>query len=298
MSKKDQFISIPVYLDQKVVFDHMAIIEDGFSQFSSVVETDSESGKRAATTEASLGTSNTLAFLGISLGAKFGTSAEKGDEKQSQTTKTKVHTPTSLFHIYREYLLKQKLLLQISDDTDLNSVTPGAFIEVSGSLEENPISSFFSSFLEIMTSPIMKLVNSSPSQQSQNKGKGKNQDKEVMTIIRSLVDENSNDLIVDANAPDGLKVLLSTQEKYFMEGWRRDIIDGEFTVIGKVIKNVSMTDEVITLANQGLLKFLPQQTLEGLVTSMAVNSSEINLPELKISLDSPAMKVYPIAICV
>ena len=83
-----------------------------------------------------------------------------------------------------------------------------------------------------------------------------------------------------------------------MERWRKDIIDGEFTVIGKVIKNISETDEVITLVNQGLLKYLPQETLEELVTSLAVNSSQINLPELKISLESPAMKVYPIAICV
>jgi hypothetical protein len=95
-----------------------------------------------------------------------------------------------------------------------------------------------------------------------------------------------------------LSVLLATQEKYFMEGWRRDIFDGEFTVIGKVIKNVSETSEVITLVNQGLFKYLPQQTLENLVTSMDIDNSQINLPELKISLESPAMKVYPIAICV
>ncbi len=301
MSKKDpkeKFISIPIYLDQKVVFDHLAIIEDGFSQFSNIVETESEDGKLSANTEASLGTTNALAFLGISLGAKAGAAAETAAASQSQTSKTKIHTPTSLFHIYREYLLDQQLLQEITSDTELKSIVPGSFIEIHGSLEENPVSAFFSSISELMTSPIMKLMgNKSTPQSSKNKG-GPRQDKEVLRIIQSLVDESSNDLIVKAVDPSELSVLLATQDKYFMEGWRRDIIDGEFTVIGKVIKNVSDTSEVITLVNQGLLKYLPQQTLEGLATSMAVNPSQINLPALKISLESPAMKVYPIAICV
>jgi hypothetical protein len=295
---KEKFISIPIYLDQKVVFDHLAIIEDGFSQFSNIVETESEDGKLSANTEASLGTTNALAFLGISLGAKAGAATETAAASQSQTTKTKIHTPTSLFHIYRDYLLDQQLLQKITSDTELKSIVPGSFVEIHGSLEENPVSAFFSSISELMTSPIMKLMgNKSTPQSSKNKG-GSRQDKEVLRIIQSLVDESSNDLIVKAIDPSELSVLLATQEKYFMEGWRRDIIDGEFTVIGKVIKNISETSEVITLVNQGLLKYFPQQTLEELVTSMDVNSSQINLPELKISLESPAMKVYPIAICV
>jgi hypothetical protein len=301
MSKKDpkeKFISIPIYLDQKVVFDHLAIIEDGFSQFSNIVETESEDGKLSANTEASLGTTNALAFLGISLGAKAGAATETAAASQSQTTKTKIHTPTSLFHIYRDYLLDQQLLQKITSDTELKSIVPGSFVEIHGSLEENPVSAFFSSISELMTSPIMKLMgNKSTPQSSKNKG-GSRQDKEVLRIIQSLVDESSNDLIVKAIDPSELSVLLATQEKYFMEGWRRDIFDGEFTVIGKVIKNVSETSEVITLVNQGLFKYLPQQTLENLVTSMDIDNSQINLPELKISLESPAMKVYPIAICV
>lgn len=302
MSKKDpkeQFISIPIYLDQKVVFDHLAIIEDGFSQFSNIVETESEDGKLSANTEASLGTTNALAFLGISLGAKAGAAAETAAASQSQTTKTKIHTPTSLFHIYREYLHEQQFLQTITSDTKLESIVPGSFIEIHGSLEENPISALFYSISEMMTSPLMKLIKKQPTTQpSKGKGKSGYQDKEILRIIHSLVDESSNDLIVKAIDPSELSVLLATQEKYFMEGWRRDIIDGEFTVVGKVIKNVSATSEVITLVNQGLLKYLPQQTLEELVASMTIDSSQMNLPELKISLEPPAMKVYPIAICV
>ena len=82
--KKDEFISIPIYLDQKVVFDHMAIIEDGYSNFTSIVETDSEGKKRSAVTDASLGTSNALSFLGVSLGVKAGTTGEKEAKAQTQ----------------------------------------------------------------------------------------------------------------------------------------------------------------------------------------------------------------------
>ena len=83
-----------------------------------------------------------------------------------------------------------------------------------------------------------------------------------------------------------------------MEGWRKDIIDGEFTILGKVIKTITDSEESISLAQQGLFKFLPEESLQDFASSMANTSNGINLPELKTSLSSPAMKVYPIAICV
>ena len=297
-SKKEEFISIPIYLDQKVIFDHMAIIENGYSDFTNIVETDSEGKKRSSIADASLGTSNALSFLGVSLGIKAGTVAEKEAKAQKQATKTKIHTPTSLFHIYRDYLIEQELLHVITEETDLASIEAGYFIEMSASLDENPITAFFSSIIEIMTSPIMKFINSptyseQTAQSKQQKSQTNTQNKEIITFSESIVGKKNNDLIANDINIDGLKVLLATQEKYFMEGWRKDIIDGEFTILGKVIKTITDSEESISLAQQGLFKFLPEESLQDFASSMANTSNGINLPELKTSLSSPAMKVYP-----
>ena len=302
-SNKEEFISIPIYLDQKVIFDHMAIIENGYSDFTNIVETDSEGKRGSSNAEASLGTSNALSFLGVSLGIKAGTIAEKEAQAQTQATKTKIHTPTSLFHIYRNYLIEQGLLRVITEKTELTSIKAGNFIEMSASLDENPITAFFSSILEIMTSPVMKLIDShtyskQTTQGKQQKTQTSKQSKEIIAFCESIVGEKSNDLIANDINIGGLKALLATQEKYFMEGWRKDIIDGEFTIIGKVIKIVTDSEGSISLAQQGLFKFLPKEILKDLASSMTNTINGINLPELKTSLSSPAMKVYPIAICV
>lgn len=302
-SNKEELICIPIYLDQKVVFDHMAIIENGYSNFTNIVETDSEGKKKSAIIDASLGTSNALSFLGVSLGAKLGTGTEKEVRAQTQAIKTKIHTPTSLFHIYRKYLVEQKFLHVITQETDLASIEAGYFIEMSASLDENPITAYFSSILELMTSPIMKLINlpthsKQTTQSKQQKSQTNKQNKEIVTFSQSIVGEKSNDLIANDLNIDDLKVLLLAQEKYFMEGWRKDIIDGEFTIIGKVIKNISDPKESISLVQQGLLKFFPEDTLQDMVSSMTDTGGAMNLPELKTSLSSPAMKVYPIAISI
>lgn len=252
--------------------------------------------------DASLGTSNALSFLGVSIGAKLGASVEQDGKSEQQLTKTKIHTPTSLFHKYRRYLIEQDLLIRITNETELNSIAPGYFIEMSASLEENPLTAYFASLLELVTSPVMRLVKLNQEKQNNQGGANRKSNdklaKEIIPFLQSMIDEKSNDLIAKDVSIEELKVLLATQEKYFMEGWRKDIIDGEFVIIGKVIKIVLNQNESISLAHHGLLKFFHENTKQDLLSSLSGLEETIKLPEPQMSLSSPAMKVYPIAICV
>ena len=97
-------LPIALYLNQRVTFDLLAVIEDGFAQLTTVQESSSDAKNSELATEAGLGISNVVAFLGVTLGAK----ARRGTASTSTDTRTHelVHTPTSLSARLRQELVR------------------------------------------------------------------------------------------------------------------------------------------------------------------------------------------------
>lgn len=92
---KNEKLLITIYLNQKIVFDMLATLEDGFSQLSEITKSAKESNEKETDIGSSVGVSNVFAFLGINFNAarKSNTSGES----ESTITESKIHTPTSLF---------------------------------------------------------------------------------------------------------------------------------------------------------------------------------------------------------
>ncbi len=64
---------VPVYLNQAVVFDLLAIVEDGFAHVSTIKTAESSKNKG----EAGVGATNVFALLGISLKTERGAEANR-----------------------------------------------------------------------------------------------------------------------------------------------------------------------------------------------------------------------------
>src|SRR4029453_7860030 len=122
--------SVAVYLNQAVVFDLLAIIEDGMAQVSTIKTSES----KKAGGEAGIGASNVFALLGISL--KGAVENVGGRE----VTHERVHTPTSLFSKVRNHLRKAKLVHDLTGvSANLADARPGHFVEVEVRLRRNPL---------------------------------------------------------------------------------------------------------------------------------------------------------------
>ena len=99
--------TLPIYLNQKYVFDLLAIIEDGFSQVETIKTGQSETNSDKDNLKGEIGISNVFAFL------KFGLSADVNSENTNnsnqETSKEKIHTPNSLFSKMRTFLHTEKM---------------------------------------------------------------------------------------------------------------------------------------------------------------------------------------------
>jgi hypothetical protein len=121
MGMEHSDFAVAVYLNQAVVFDLLAIMEDGMAQVSTIRTSES----KKAGTKAGIGASNVFALLGVRLKG----SLENADGRE--ITQERVHTPLSLFAKVRTYLQKAKLVHDLTrEGGHITDVRAGHFVEM------------------------------------------------------------------------------------------------------------------------------------------------------------------------
>jgi hypothetical protein len=126
---------VPVYLNQRIVFDLLAMLQDGIATVTKVSERNRNAVSASSELDASFGLSKAFSsLLSVNLSGKRGKASTDG--AGSTRDEGRVHTPASLFFKLRELLDQRKLL---KPDAPNFVPAPGDLIEFSGSLRRNPV---------------------------------------------------------------------------------------------------------------------------------------------------------------
>ena len=178
-------------------------------------------------------------------------------------------------------------------------------MEFEATLRRNPLIDILDAFLELM--PLISLTDAEYSQTTGRGGRtkeGKSRSarnkqneysglKKQMELVKSAVTaEGSQDFIAEM---DSLRVVLTTEQGYFIDPSMNDIIDGTFRVFGKATRVVSDENEKISLLRKTALGKFPS-FVEALGPAMeGMNNSGFNEP-VETNISGPTMQVIPIAI--
>jgi hypothetical protein len=298
-------LCIPIYLNQRIVFDLLAIIEDGFSQLSAIKASTSEAETQKSGMGASIGMSNVFALLGVSFKKEKG--AEKETEAQTEISKEKVHTPTSLFSKLRSQLKQQQLLAAIpTKESSIDDIKSGQFIEFRAVLRKNPLVDTIEGFRQLRDIAVLfSNEQSTPAKSKQAKGgRHRDQNKEISQqldgMLQALTESNTMELIAEIMGTSTVKAVLSTELDYFSDRNVSEIIDGEFYVLGKVVRVVKPDSrETINLLRKTSFGRLQQNFFDDLANAFEGAEKEgISIPELITEIKGPALQVLPIAIFV
>jgi hypothetical protein len=146
-------LSIPIYLNQRIVFDLLAIAQNGFSEFRTIRTSDSDAQHVQNAAEGQIGVSNVFAFLGLRL--KGSRARENSTERQQEVTEERVFTPTSLFSALRDVLLENDLIHDLDNDCDNEYLSPGRFVEFSAILRKNPFVEAIEGMIQLL-GPVFK----------------------------------------------------------------------------------------------------------------------------------------------
>ena len=287
-------LMIPVYINEKIVLDMLAIIEDGFSTVSQVSYSDHKENSNAQRIEAGVSTSASILskLLKIDLKGELSHSGNCGETEN--TTKEKVHTNVSLLSKFRAFLTDANIL---KSGFDISNMKIGDFIEVEGELQKNPLINCMDIFVDMLRMADIFAEKPQLNAKTQAKAQKQQQD-ETMKKIKSFASELKHSGTVDFILSDSAgTVVLSAQEQYLSNDNISEILGGHFKVLGKVIAICADKTESIDLLRKTTLSILPHDLLADMFLCLQnEDMKQYNLPELKTEISGPAVIVIPVAI--
>jgi len=294
-------LCIPIYLNQKIVFDLLAVQEDGFSQLSTLRTSTSDSETTKNGIGASIGVSNVFALLGVSFSGDKG--KEKGFQDQTELSREKVHTPTSLFAKCRSNLISKGLLYQEINSETIKNLKSGDFVEFHAVLHKNPIVdilTWIKAFGEMIMPfiSINKQTKISGQQKSSEQVFDKKTISQIDALLKMVTPSDSIELIGELKNGLGIKAVITCQLDFFNRCDPNEIIDGEFYVIGKVVKVIPEKTGAINLLRKTPLGRLDPALLSGLTASLSEFESSVFQQDVKFttSIEGPSFLIVPIAI--
>lgn len=293
--KSDRLI-IPVYINEKIVLDMLAILEDGFSMVSQVNYTEHRESSSTQKAEAGVSSSATILskLLKIDISGEFDHSGSKGENKS--VAKEKVHTNVSLLSKFHSFLIEQKML---KSEFAVSNMQIGDFIEVEGELQKNPLINYMELFLDLFR--MVDIFSEKPElgkKTQVNSQKQKNLDtvKQIKAFAEELKQSGTVDFIL---ADKKGTVVLSAQEQYLSNDNISEILGGRFKILGKVIAICKDESEEIDLLRKTSLSIISESLLEDMFLAFKnEDMKQFNLPELRTKITGPAVIVIPIAIYV
>ncbi len=132
--KSDDLI-IPVYLNQRIVFDLVAMLQGGIAAVTQVSQIQKTSETSLAEVSGTFGLSKALSSL-LKVDFSGKTAGKSGSESSSTSSEERIHTPASMFIHLRAMLREQGGLIQESENIE---PMPGNLIEFSSILKRNPL---------------------------------------------------------------------------------------------------------------------------------------------------------------
>lgn len=287
-------LMVPVYINEKIVLDMLAIIEDGFSTVSQVSYTEHKENNNVQKLESGVSTSANILSKLLKIDLKGEVSHSGNSGENTSVAKEKVHTNVSLLSRFRTFLVNEKIL---KSGFDTANIKIGDFIEVEGELQKNPLINYLDIFLDLFRMVDIFTEKPQLGSKTQNKAQ-KQQENEIVTQIKSFADELKHSGTIDFILSDDVgTVVLSAQEQYLSNDNISEILGGHFKVLGKVIAICKDETENVDLLRKTTLSIFPIDQITEIFSGFQNSGiKQFNLPELKTQIPGPAVIVIPVAI--
>lgn len=276
-------LTIPIYLNTKIVFDMLATIEDGFAEVKNVQT--SKSKNRENDIETNIGSNNLFAFLNVGIHGNH-----KGNSSNGETViEERTHTPVSLFQKLKGLLDNEKLI-----NRDITNLSVGDFVEVQGTLKNNPVIGMLSGFKELMALANLFTDNKPKNSRRDNLMANSKFNAQIDGLIKGLQADGKKDIICEAN---GMSVVLPTDENYFLNNNMSEVTDGNYKILGKVIR-ICIDDGEISLLRNTVFSKLQLDKMEEFqkMFSDPSLSQFVGDDGIKTVITNPVIMIIPIAI--
>lgn len=286
---KDKNLLIPVYLNQRVVFDLLAMLDNGIATVTRVSATN-EIQRTSEGSGENFALEKTLASL---LRVNSGSVAISQNEER-------IHTPASLFHKLLNRL-SQEEQIQEFNKTDEFSTKAGCIVQFESQLMNSSLTQILNKFIGLLELvPIFQKFSSQAPSRKNSKEPFHNIEeitKKIKNFIDKLEQSNTTDIVTEP-FNNGWRAILTLEKQYLNDVNMLDLSDGHFKIVGKVTRVLETSSSPVSLLRNTPLDFLSSTSITELETGFrAISSSEqIKFPEIQLEIPVPIVQIIPIAI--
>jgi hypothetical protein len=283
---------IPLYLNQKYVFDILAMIDNGFSHIQTLKTVESSAADASGKVSGQIGLSNVFALLGVKIDGEKVNSSK--NSSQSELESQKIHTPNSLFAKVLQSLDEKELIKK----SNIMSADTGEFILFKSTLRKNPVidnlESYFALFRLFLG--FSADVNHNKSQKNETNN-NKKMLEQMEGLVKQMKEEGSLDIISDSVGIEKGRAVLTIDRDYLNDPSLSDIADGEFYVFGKLIRSIKDESDSINLLRKTSLSRIDDDMLASMFSGFE-NLSQHGMKNAVFmkEVKGPAIQVLPIAI--
>lgn len=294
---KPQDLIVPVYLNQRIVFDLIAMMQDGMSAVTRVTTEDSNKEKADQRYGGSFGLSEALSsLLKIDISGDYTKGKEKG--VSTQKSEERVHTPSSMFHKLLQNLEKNELVKEVTIGYKPES---GDLVKFKTTLQRNSMIRALESFLQVMKMATSFEEKPNKSNKHLHRPNQLTENEKIQKQIEGFHGLLRTSSTIDMASPPlngGFRAVVTLEQEYLNDPSMADLVDGEFTVFGKVIRYLPDESESINLLRKEFIGSVSEQSINPMIDLLRAPAitNFMNVPEIEIQIHGPALHVIPVAI--
>lgn len=285
---------LPLYLNQRFVYDILAIKNDGFTEFFEIKDKIGNSNEQDANIKATLGTNNDFALIQANLDGEINTKTSNDNNNEKSYKKT--HTPTSLFMQVYQYLNENKKITKLENLSDIDTVDSGDFVEIKSNIELNTIVEFFETLDKVIDiTEAFSSFSSIDSKKTIKSSPLSNMKKPIENTLKALVNENNN-VKYGICKLEEKELVVKLNKDYFINSDYSEIKNGKFKIIGKVLEIIPEGESILLNRENAVGLYNPNTFKE---VKESLNSiPNINFQEFKDTVQGKTIVIMPIAICI
>jgi len=297
VSNIENELIIPVYLNQRIVFDMIAMLQGGIAKVTRVTSIESSSASDKQQFGATFGLNKALSSL-LRIDVSGNTEKRNDDSLGTQTNEEKVHTPASMFQMLRRSLATDNKLSFIDDQykPEIRQI-----VEFTAPLRKNPIIQTMDTLVGLVNMAI--LFSQAPPQQQHKGQKSQTPDtnKAIKTqmeqFLESLKAGDTVDIISDT-LTCGYRAVITLEREFLNDPTMSDLVDGHYNVLGKIIRVINDDKDSINLIRKTALSVMPENILNDALAGLSELSKTpgFKIPSMELVAKGPVLQVLPIAI--
>ena len=286
---------VPVYLNQRTVFDLIAMLKGGLSTVTSVTQTESDNKSNQGEISSKLGTGGVLSSL-LKVDLSGNLASTDTQDSGVVSSEERVHTPASLFYQLRNLLYENEMIYKMDDRIG----APGSFVEFEGQLNRNPIIESLDIFFEFGKFAI-GIDNTTPakrSRKSQTKDVGSNEVLKMLKGLLELLKAGDTVDLVGIGINGNFSAVITLETGYLNDPMMSDLVDGQFKVLGVIVKSIHDESDSINLLRKTAFSKLPPDVMGGFFETLKNlrDEHEFDISPLGIEVKGPTIQILPVAI--